>query len=114
MRYGKTRCGVDSLKDFLNRYNSGEVDIEKMMVDLRESLDAFIPKEYIIGDKITDDMATTMLALWANVYRLAGSSVGAAINLVESVQSAVFVSYWLGRRDERLEGMLGGVEMNNE
>ena len=87
-----------------------EVALREKVIELHRSLEVFIPEEA----EPTENMAIAMFEGWVNLYRMAGGDTKELVKLLMNLQALVFVSYWLGRRDERLEGMLGEVDMGGE
>ena len=106
---------MDNFEDFLDKMVRGEldftfIDMEKKMEELNESLRAFIPDDI----ETTWDMAVIEYGAWAKLWALVPPELGAMMELILNLKSTVFVSYWLGRRDERLEGMLGEVDVDSD
>jgi hypothetical protein len=105
-----------SFSEFLQKAAKGEaspyeVDIEAKTEELLESLLSFIPEGPV---EESWDSAMVQYMGFKHLMDYMQPNVGALLALTMEMRAVVTTAYWLGRRDERLEGMLGGVEMKGE
>lgn len=103
----------ESFTEFLQKLMSGEktstdAEMETRVQELKDSLLPFIPKGPI---EESWDIAMVQYLGWMRLMGHVTPSLEAWMALVVEMRGVVNTAYWLGRRDERLEGMLAGVEM---